>query len=662
MLLTLLSTSALAAWTVDGGAIIPNASGIDNGLAIGSSSKANGDYGVAMGPGANAADVGDIAIGADAKVTSGALTGDGGQLGAVAVGSNARVSGASTTAFGAHSAASAEWSFAGGYESKAAGTGSIALGYSASTTADTFDAIAIGDHVSSSKNDAISIGSQITNAALNSVAMGSNGVSLDGASAQTVLFALNGGSVRNSAHAFVFNPYGNASTTNSNDSINLAGTVEASAGGVAIGQGSVVRGQSAVALGAGLIADDANTVSIGSATSSDAVTSAQLYATNQNVAGNTANIARLQSNFDTWTNDVDTDQAGLVRQDLVTRNLTVGAATDGARLDVAGSGGARVVAGVANGEVSATSTEAINAVTAPTYRVGGTTVHDVSAAIDHLDGRLTTDAANIAALQADVSAVAEVANNVVAYDSADRKSVRLGGASAEAPVRLTNLKDGDLSESSTDAVTGAQLFATNMALDAYTGTVRNYQQAGVDYVAVNSRNAPLPSATGADAIAVGAGAVAGGDASLALGANASASGVNAVALGANSVAKEDDTVSIGSSGGERRMTNVAPGRSGTDAVNLRQLDVLRSDFGASITSLQRAAFVGVAAAMAMPALTARESGKTVVAAGIGNYKGYSAFGAGATYRSRNGQWLVNGALSITPHGDTGMRAQVGYEF
>jgi autotransporter adhesin len=92
------------------------------------------------------------------------------------------------------------------------------------------------------------------------------------------------------------------------------------------------------------------------------------------------------------------------------------------------------------------------------------------------------------------------------------------------------------------------------------------------------------------------------------------------------------------------------------------LNALRNDIGASLTSLQRSAFGGVAAAMAMPNLTPREPGKTVEAAGIGNYKGYSALGAGATYRSRDGAWLVNGAFSVTPHGDTGLRAQVGYEF
>jgi autotransporter adhesin len=66
--------------------------------------------------------------------------------------------------------------------------------------------------------------------------------------------------------------------------------------------------------------------------------------------------------------------------------------------------------------------------------------------------------------------------------------------------------------------------------------------------------------------------------------------------------------------------------------------------------------------MAMPNLMPSAPGKVVMAAGVGNFKGYGAFGAGATYRSDDGKWLVNGAVSLTGNGDAGMRAQVGYEF
>jgi trimeric autotransporter adhesin len=61
-------------------------------------------------------------------------------------------------------------------------------------------------------------------------------------------------------------------------------------------------------------------------------------------------------------------------------------------------------------------------------------------------------------------------------------------------------------------------------------------------------------------------------------------------------------------------------------------------------------------------LTPQGNGKTVVAAGAANYKGSNALAASATYRSRGGKWLVNGAVSVTDAGDAGARVQVGYEF
>jgi trimeric autotransporter adhesin len=86
---------------------------------------------------------------------------------------------------------------------------------------------------------------------------------------------------------------------------------------VAIGHQTVASAAGSVALGAGSIADQANTVSIGavgserrivnlaagtlSATSTDAVNGSQLFATNQNVAANTAAIGTLQTGLTTET-------------------------------------------------------------------------------------------------------------------------------------------------------------------------------------------------------------------------------------------------------------------------------------------------------------------------------------------------------------------------
>jgi trimeric autotransporter adhesin len=81
-----------------------------------------------------------------------------------------------------------------------------------------------------------------------------------------------------------------------------------------------------------------------------------------------------------------------------------------------------------------------------------------------------------------------------------------------------------------------------------------------------------------------------------------------------------------------------------------------------MTALQRSAYGGVAAAMAMPNPTPSAPGKTVVGAGVANYKGYSAIAAGVTHRSANGKWLTSGAVAATPGGDAGVRAHVDYEF
>jgi autotransporter adhesin len=91
---------------------------------------------------------------------------------------------------------------------------------------------------------------------------------------------------------------------------------------------------------------------------------------------------------------------------------------------------------------------------------------------------------------------------------------------------------------------------------------------------------------------------------------------------------------------------------------MNQLNAVQNN----VNTVAREAFSGVAAAMAMPNLTPMQPGRTVVAAGVANYRGYTAIGLGGTYRSEDSHWLVNAAASVTPHGDAGVRGQVGYEF
>jgi len=159
---------------------------------------------------------------------------------------------------------------------------------------------------------------------------------------------------------------------------------------------------------------------------------------------------------------------------------------------------------------------------------------------------------------------------------------------------VTNVAAGRVSATSTDAVNGSQLYATNQAVDdlgiqvnALSTSIADLQnnqsghvstsitnlQSGKDgYLQVNDTSAKgTPQATGNDATAGGAGAVASGNTSTAVGSGAQATASNSVALGSGSVADRADSVSVGRAGHERQVTHVAAGTAGTDAVNVNQL-------------------------------------------------------------------------------------------
>ncbi|SAK41261.1 hemagglutinin [Caballeronia pedi] len=420
----------------------------------------------------------------------------------------------------------------------------------------------------------------------------------------------------------------------------------------------------------------------------DAVTSIDARTTQ-----NTTNITDI-------SNQINSGAIGLVQQNATTRNINVAGNTDGTVVNVTGTAGARVLEGVANGAVTPTSRQAVNgsqlhalasstasslgggstvnsdgSITAPTYTVNGQTVNNVGAAVTNLDARTTQNTSDIANLHTDVTQnTTEISNlthnvinntaqiekntsditnitnqinaagdgvvqqnqathNITVAKSADGKVVDITGTQGARSV--TGVAAGTLSVDSVDAVNGSQLYQTNQRVSSIANATST--------IASNKSDTPAV-ASGVDSTAQGNGAI--------------AAGANSVALGSGSVANEDNTVSVGSQGNERRITNVAPGVSGTDAANMNQLASVQN----SVNSVARAAYSGVAAAMAMPNLTPRDPGKVLVAAGVANYKGYTAMGVGGTYRSENSHWLVNGALSLTPHGDAGVRAQVGYEF
>jgi autotransporter adhesin len=396
-----------------------------------------------------------------------------------------------------------------------AGFGNTAIGRNAAASGKN-NAIAIGDTVLSTVDDAVSIGSQITNDAKTSVVLGSNGVTLDSASSRSVLLAPDTGAVTNSANSFSFNPYGGAGTSDSSDAVNLSGIAAGASGGVTIGSKSSVTAANAVALGASASASAADALAVGHSAKASVANSVALGANSVADRADTVSVGST-AGMRQITNIANGTQANDAVNVSQLQNVTT----------LLGGGAALKPDGT---------------VTAPAYAVAGTTLGTVGAAIAKIDSEL---------------------GNKVAYDAADKAKVTLGGVGTTNLVTISNVKAGDLSSASTDAVNGSQLNSTNQnvtTLQTFATNINN--GGGIKFFHSNSSLADS-SATGVDAVAIGGASVASAD--------------NSVAIGANSVAARPNTVSVGAAGKERQIVNVAAGTQSTDAVNVAQLTSVSQD-------------------------------------------------------------------------------------
>ncbi len=194
---------------------------------------------------------------------------------------------------------------------------------------------------------------------------------------------------------------------------------------------------------------------------------------------------------------------------------------------------------------------------------------------------------------------------------------------------------------------------------------------GTGAVAVGANN----TATGNGAVAIGNNTTATGNGNVALGNGASATGANSVALGGNSVATAANTVSVGAVGSERRVTNVAAGTSGTDAVNLNQLNTTLVTANAytdgqiasvrfDLNQLRLESRRGVASAMAMAnAPFPSAPGKASYAANTAVYRGEVAGSISMSYRLTGVKAMaISGTVSYAGEDDVGARIGVAGEF
>ncbi|WP_219267914.1 YadA family autotransporter adhesin, partial [Pseudomonas sp. Xaverov 259] len=291
-------------------------------------------------------------------------------------------------------------------------------------------------------------------------------------------------------------------------------------------------------------------------------------------------------------------------------------------------------------------------------------------------------------------------------------TVSVGNATTGATRTISNVADG---KNANDAVNVRQLDGAVAEAKQYTddsianlnaeagqqegritaveGDVSNLKN-GTDgmFQVNNSSAATKPKATGSDAIAGGAGAQASGnnsaavgtrsqatgENSVALGNGAKASAKNATALGTNSVADRDSSVSVGSAGNERQLTNLAAGTSGTDAVNVDQLnrsvegittnanaytDQRYTELKKDLKYQDETLSAGIAGAMAMSSLPQSYSpGSSMTTAAAATYRGQSSLAFGVSHMSANGRWVTKLQGSTDTQRNIGMAVGVGYQW
>ena len=261
--------------------------------------------------------------------------------------------------------------------------------------------------------------------------------------------------------------------------------------------------------------------------------------------------------------------------------------------------------------------------------------------------------------------------------TAPGSTVSMGSVGAERT--LTNVAAGRISATSTDAINGSQLFATDQTLSALysqlislNNIVNNLPQGGTNTTntyQTSVDNTSNASATGSNSTAVGAGSTASGNSSTAVGAGSTASADNSVAIGAGSVAAQANSVSVGSVGNERTVTNVAAGVNSTDAVNVGQLDqaietaknwsrdYVDQRFQSVDRNLDRIgnrADAGIAAAMAMASLPqAYQPNQSSAGVALGSFHGEAGIAIGVSTITESGHYVFKLNATSNSRGDTG---------
>ena len=527
---------------------------------LGFNNRATGENSLAVGRQANAAKANAIALGNEAK----SLGED-----AVAVGNNANAAQNRAMAFGKNSQALAGDAIAMGDSTVASGQNALAFGKS--NKAEGKDAIAIGTNNNAWKVDSIAFG---------------RSANADGE--QAVAIGLN-------SHARQANAVALGQGANANDTNALAigtSSMAEQAAAIAIGNNARASKYSSIVIGEGAHSNNSRSVVIGyNASAINPADSASNQDTNQTVAiGAFANAwgdqstaignnvtAKGNSSIVIGSDDWDTvaekqveDGSGKTVKEIYREYTGDEMATGKNSYIQPTSGEAAVAIGTksqATGELSTafgTGTSATGLASAA-FGMGARATKGNAVAIG---AGSTTETDATGERDANVNGVQygnfAGGSRIIAGDQ-----VSFGSAGYER--QLKHIAPGAISETSTDAINGSQLYSVANVL------ATKIADASVKYYSVNPTeqdntegNRANDGATGTNAMAAGVAAAAAGDFSVAAGSNARANGHETVAIGHNTLASGVSAVAVGqranASGSEAVALGIDSNASGKFAI------------------------------------------------------------------------------------------------
>ncbi|EAO8117993.1 hypothetical protein EG923_15235 [Salmonella enterica] len=422
--------------------------------AIGSYSQSTGDSSLALGVKSVSAGDRAIAMGASSSA-SGSYS--------MAMGVYANSSGAKSVALGYKSVASGATSSALGYQATASGDDSAAFGNGAKAIGT--NSVALGSGSVAQEDNSVAVGNSTTQRQITYVAKGdinsTNTDAVTGAQiyslSQSVADRLGGGASVNSdgtVNAPLYEVgtgiYNNVGSALSALNTSITNT-EASVAGLA--EDALLWDESISAFSASHTGNASKITNLAAGTlaadSTDAVNGSQLFATNENVSQNTADITTNTNSINQNTTDIATNTTNINNlSDSITTLTDDALLWDAASgtFSASRSGSASKITNLAAGTLAADSTDAVN----------GSQLYETNQRVDQNTSAIADINTSITNLSSD---------NLSWNETTSSFSASHGSSTTN---KITNVAAGELSEESTDAVNGSQLFETNEKVDQNT--------------------------------------------------------------------------------------------------------------------------------------------------------------------------------------------------